>query len=203
MIPGKQAINSSVRNHTTARDHTFQQAWQLMALPQNGVENRGGGCFDFTGCPPACCRGWNTTSEQVSATAETPPQSPSPEGHKLLIFQHPSWDAQGCAAHTPSMHTAVNTQTPAESAPGEGTKLCNRHRDPSGSTSPSQFPYLQGGIIFLLWEHVHYRHGCQKRQRQSRFSLNFPLSVITKVSSRNWIRNKEHLSAVLSVQFHK
>lgn len=42
-IPGKQAVNSSVRNHTTARDpvHTFQQAWQLMPLPQNGVENRG------------------------------------------------------------------------------------------------------------------------------------------------------------------
>lgn len=78
MIPGKQAINSSVRNHTTARDpvHTFQQAWQLMPLPQNGVENRGEVVLILQAIP------------QFAAEVETQHQSRSVPQLKLLLSHH-------------------------------------------------------------------------------------------------------------------
>lgn len=144
-----------------------------MPLPQNGVENRVDVVLILQTVP------------QFAAEVETQHQSRpvpqlklllshhlpvAPEGHKLLICQVPDLGCSGkCYLHTIHAHSSDHTDSSrgwrglAESAPDEETKPCNRHRDLS-STSPSQFPYLQGEIIFLLWEHVHYRHGFQKRQ---------------------------------------
>lgn len=138
---------------------------------------QGGGCFDFIGCPPVCCRGWNTTSQQNSATTETPPQCPSP--HLLLKATNCSFfSTQLECSGIPGMpaHHPCTQQWAPDSSRGwrglaesdGGTKPCSTHWDSSGSTSPSHFPCLQGEIIFLLWEHVHYRHGFQKGNENSK-----------------------------------
>lgn len=175
MIPGKQTVNSSVRNHTTARApvHTFQQAWQLMPLPQNGVENREEVVLILQTVP------------QFTAEVETHHQSRSVPQLKLLLSHYLltcSWRPQtahfpvlelGCSGkwclHTIHAHSSEHTdpqqrmEGPGRVSTRWGNKPCNGHWDPSG-TSPSQFPYLEGKIIFLLREHIHYRDGFQKRQ---------------------------------------
>lgn len=142
------------------------------------------------------CHNWNSSSVTISRLLL--------KATNCSFARYPTWDALGSATYTPSMHTAVTTQTPAEDGGAWQSQHQMRKQNPATGTETSlahlhlSFPICKEKLFSccgstFTTDTVFKRGNENSKNKQSRFPLNFPLSMITKASTSNWIRNKEVL----------